>query len=92
MIAIGEKLQPIGMMTSDGVQTLLANLADGDLDLRFQNGRSVRVHGAKLKLASSCGGVLCNLMEDILEKQIERFRLTDERTSAPFLKVTSCSP
>ena len=62
-------------MASDDVNRLLATLDTGDLELYFHDGRSVRVHGEKLKRAS-LGGVLHNLMEDVLGEQIESNRKT----------------
>ena len=83
---IGAKLQPI-MMSGDDAKRLLEILDTGDIELYFHDGRSVRVHGAKLKLAFF-GGVLHNLMEDILEEQIARCKMTEGETRPPNLKVS----
>ena len=44
-------------MLNGDAKRLIAALDTGDLELRFHDGRSIRVHGAKLKLA---------LLEDVL--------------------------
>ena len=41
----------------------------GDLELRFHDGRSIKAHSQKLKLAA-LDGVLCNLIDDVLDDQI----------------------
>ena len=74
-------------MTSDSAKRLLVALGTGDLDLRFPDGRSIRVHGTKLKLAS-LGGALHNLMEDVVEEQIaKRRRAETGSNTVPELKV-----
>ena len=74
----------------------LSNVLDtGDLELRFHDGRSIKVHSCKLKIAS-IGGVLQNLIEDVLEDQItgtKRKRAdpgTDDNLS--ILKVSPLAP
>ena len=71
---------------------LLEALETGDLELRFPDGRSIKVHSAKLKLASMQGGILRDLIEDLVEDQImTRKRRTDEgeinTSDLPFIKV-----
>ena len=64
----------------------------GDLELRFHDGRSIKVHSCKLKIASF-GGVLQNMIEDVLDDQItgsKRKRTTDPGTADhPILMVSS---
>ena len=50
------------------LQPLLDDLACGDVELRFHDGRSMMAHSQKLKLASK--GILRSLMEDVLEEEI----------------------
>ena len=58
---------------------LLEALETGDVELRFHDGRSIKAHSAKLKLASMKGGILRDLIEDLVEDQIvTRMRRTDE--------------
>ena len=55
---------------ADKDATRLGNVLDmGDLELRFHDGRSTKAHSLKLKLAS-IGGVLQNLIDDIVDDQI----------------------
>ena len=63
-------------MASDDTKKLLEALDTGDVELRFHDGRTIRVHAAKLKLAS-LRGVLHNLMEDMVEEQIAKRRRAD---------------
>ena len=51
------------------ILTLQSVLDEGDLELRFHDGRSIKAHSLKLKLASR-GGVLHNLIEDVVDAQI----------------------
>ena len=44
-------------------------LDTGDLELRFNDGRSIKAHSQKLKLAS-LDGILHNLMDDVMEDRI----------------------
>ena len=48
---------------------LQSALDTGDLELIFHDGRSIKAHSQKLKLAS-IGGALSNLIEDVVEDQI----------------------
>ena len=75
-------------MASDEERSLLAALDTGDLDLRLNDGRTIRVHGAKLKLAY-LGGALHNLMEDVFEEQIAKRRRvgSGDSEAIPELKV-----
>ena len=82
-------------MATDDIGVLLRALDTGDIELHFQDGRSIKAHAVKLKLAS-LGGVLHNLMEDVMEDQIAAKRMkTDEAgggcstSGMPALKVTS---
>jgi len=64
---------------------LLEALDEGDLELRFHDGRSTKAHSCKLKLASR--GVLKNL---ILDEQItgsKRKRTDSSTDDLPILKV-----
>ena len=67
-------------------------LDTGDLELRFHDGRSVKAHSQKLKIAS-LDGVLNNLIEDVVDDQItgSKRKRTDSDTSAtvdfPSLRV-----
>ena len=54
------------------IQPLLDDLACGDVELRFRDGRSIMAHSQKLKLASK--GILRSLMEDVLEGEIHAKR------------------
>ena len=62
---------------------------DGDLELRFQTGPSIRVHSQKMSLASS---VLQTLMDDVMDEQIasaERRRAADPNEDASLEHVPS---
>jgi hypothetical protein len=63
----------------------------GDLELRFHDGRSIKAHSLKLKLAS-IGGILQNLIDDVLEDQItgSKRKRMDQGTAdhLPSLKVS----
>jgi len=76
-------------MTND-MTLLFETLDEGDLEIRFHDGRSTKAHSCKLKLASR--GVLKNLIEDVLDDQItgsKRKRAADSGTvDLPFLKVS----
>ena len=54
------------------IQPLLDVLARGDIELRFRDGRSIKAHSQKLSLASN--GILRNLIEDVLEREIHAKR------------------
>ena len=56
---------------------LLEALDEGDLEIRFHDGRSTKAHSQKLKLASR-GGVLKNLIEDVLDEQITHWQQEEE--------------
>ena len=56
-------------MSGEDVAMLLNVLDMGDIELRFHDGRSIKAHSQKLKIAS-IGGVLQNLIEDVLDDQI----------------------
>ena len=69
-------------MATDDIEVLLRLLDTGDIELRFHDGRSIKAHALKLKFAS-LGGVLHNLMEDVMENQIAAKRMrTDEAGGA----------
>ena len=78
------------MSVSSNILTLQNVLEEGDLELRFHDGRSIKAHTQKLKLASR-GGVLQNLIEDVVDAQItsnKRKRIEDsEPSNIPSLKV-----
>ena len=67
-------------------------LDTGDLELCFHDGRSIKAHSLKLKIAS-LDGVLHSLIEDVVDDQItagnKRKRTGDSDTAAdnPCLKV-----
>ena len=66
---------------------LLEALDEGDLEIRFHDGRSTKAHSCKLKLASR--GVLKNLIEDDQITGSKRKRAADSGTvDLPFLKVS----
>ena len=75
--------------------TLQEVLDEGDLEIRFHDGRSTKVHSLKLKLASR-GGVLRNLIEDVLDDQItgSKRKRADSGTvdHPPFIKVSLLAP
>ena len=71
------------------IKPLLDDLAIGDVELRFQDGRSIMAHSQKLKLASK--GILCGLLEDVLEGEIHaKRRRMDRRKGHPWLKALTC--
>ena len=58
---------------------LLEELDDGDIELQFRDGRTIKAHSVKLKLASK--GILRNLLEDVLQGEIlAKRRKVDEET------------
>ena len=76
--------------------TRLSDVLDmGDLELRFHDGRSIKAHSCKLKIAS-IGGVLRNLIEDVLDDQITstKRKRADSGTvdHLPILKVSPLAP
>ena len=81
-------------MSDANDETLQEALDEGDLEIRFHDGRSTKAHSLKLKLASR-GGVLRNLIEDVLDDQItgSKRRRTDSGTvdHLPFIKVSLAS-
>ena len=78
-------------MSDANDETLQEALDEGDLEIRFHDGRSTKAHSCKLKLASR-GGVLRNLIEDVLDDQItgSKRRRADSGTvnHLPFIKVS----
>ena len=68
---------------------------DGDLELRFQCGQSLPVHGLKLKLASSVlKGLISAVLDDLIASSSAKRRKTAEGSSSvadqqelPSLKV-----
>ena len=84
------------MSVSTDILTLQSVLEEGDLELRFHHGRSIKAHTLKLKLASR-GGVLHSLIEDVVDDQIignKRKWTGDSDTSAdlPGLAVRGYEP
>ena len=80
------------MSISSDILTLQSVLEEGDLELRFHDGRSIKAHSLKLKLASR-GGFLHSLIEDVVDDQItgsKRKWVDDSNTSSalPTLKVS----
>lgn len=72
---------------------LFRALDTGDLELRFHDGRSIKAHSQKLKIAS-LDGFLHNLIEDVVDENItgtKRKRSGDSDTIAdlPSLRVRS---
>ena len=70
----------------------------GDIELRFHDGRSIKAHGLKLKL-SALDGVLCNLIDDVLDDQITHAAAKRKRVDPagaavdlPVLKVSAMRP
>ena len=65
------------------IQPLLDVLAKGDVELRFRDGRSLKAHSQKLSLASN--GILRDLIEDVLEREIhaKRRRMDQEGGTSP---------
>ena len=80
---------------SEDVTRLIYVLDTGDLELRFHDGRSIKAHSQKLKIAS-IDGVLQNLIEDVLGDQItgSKRKRTDPGTvdHLPILKVSPLAP
>ena len=77
-------------MSMEGVARLHELLDEGDLELTFHDGRSIKAHSFKLKAASR-GGVLHNLIDDILEDQIDEKKR--KRADLPSIKVRApCFP
>ena len=75
---------------------MLINVLDtGDLELRFHDGRSIKVHSQKLKIASF-SGVLQNLIEDVLDDQITGTKRKKADLGSfdhlPILKVSPLAP
>lgn len=76
---------------------LLEVLETGDIELRFNDDRSIKVHSQKLKMASMKGGILRHIIDDLVEDQIvSRRRYTDqterevhisESSDLPYIKV-----
>ena len=61
-------------------------LDTGDLELRFHDGRSIKAHSQKLKIAS-LDSVLHNLIEDVVDDQItgnKRKRTQESDTTEEF--------
>ena len=56
-------------MDTGAVDRLHRVLDTGDLELRFQDGLSIKAHSIKLKIAC-LDGVLHNLIEDVVDDQI----------------------
>ena len=56
-------------MTDIDLKDLFEALATGDVELCFNDGRSIKAHATKLKLASM-HGILRNLIEDFVEEKI----------------------
>ena len=79
-------------MTPDDILTLQSVLDEGDLELRLHDDRSIKAHSLKLKLASR-GGVLHNLIEDVMDDQItgnKRKRSdSDAAADPPSLRVST---
>ena len=82
-------------MSGEDVAMLLNVLDMGDLELRFHDGSSIKAHSQKLQIAS-IGGVLQNLIEDVLDDQItgsKRKRLDPGTVyHPPVLKVSPLAP
>ena len=81
------------------VETLLrdALLVDGDLELRFQCGRSMPVHSQKLKLASAIlKDLITSVLDDLIAWSAAKRRRTaegcssaaDQQESLPSLQVS----
>ena len=65
-------------------------LDTGDLELRFHDGRSIKAHSLKLKIAS-LDGFLHNLIEDVVDDQIigmKRKRSEDANNTADLPSLT----
>jgi len=85
-------------MTDEGFDRLHRALDMGDIELRFHDGRSIKAHGLKLKL-SALDGVLCNLIDDVLDDQItdaaakrKRVDPAGAAVDLPVLKVCAMRP
>jgi len=85
-------------MTGEGFDRLHRALGMGDLELRFHDGRSIKAHGLKLKL-SALDGILCNLIDDVLDDQItdaaakrKRVDPAGAAVDLPVLKVCAMRP
>ena len=82
-------------MTDEDDARLSDVLDMGDLELRFHDGRSIKVHSCKLKIAS-IGGILQTLIEDVLDDQItgSKRKRADSGTvdHLPILKVSPLAP
>ena len=77
----------------DTVARLHRVLDTGDLELRFHDGRSIKAHSQKLKIAS-LDGFLHNLIEDVVDDQIigmkrKRSEDTENTADLPNLRVSS---
>ena len=70
---------------------LLEALDEGDLEIRFHDGRSTKAHSQKLKLASR-GGVLKNLIEDVLDEQITGSKRKRTDSSTVDISILNVSP
>ena len=68
-------------MTVEGFERLHRALSMGDLELRFHDGRSIKALSHKLKL-SALDGVLCNLIDDVLDDQITNAAAAAKRNRA----------
>ena len=79
------------MMSSDDLKMLLVILGSGDLMLSFHDGRSVSVHGAKLKQAA-LGGALHELIDESREAWNTSRGRGIGRRSLPCMKVTIAPP
>ena len=73
-------------------------LDTGDLELRFHDGRSIKAHSLKLRFAA-LDGVLCNLIDDVLDDQITDAAAKRKRADPagaavdlPVLKVCAMRP
>ena len=77
----------------DNLARLHRVLDTGDLELRFHDGRSIKAHSLKLKIAS-LDGFLHNLIEDVVDDQIigmkrKRSGDADNTADLPSLTVRS---
>ena len=67
--------------TAYDISPLLNVLGRGDVELQFRDGRSIKAHSQKLSLASN--GILRDLLEDVLEREIIAKRMrTDQEGGA----------
>jgi hypothetical protein len=69
---------------------LLEALDEGDLEIRFHDGRSTKAHSQKLKLASR--GVIKNLIEDVLDEQITGSKRKRTDSSTVDISILNVSP